>query len=69
MRAMLRQAPYAESPENWSRRGRWPASWIALPGSVPPYVAAYKLEVEWDQGTTVRVHVTADERYELFLNG
>jgi hypothetical protein len=69
MRVVLKEAPYRDSPENWSRRGRWPASWVTLPGAVPPFVAAFKLEVEMEHGATVRFHVTADERYELFLNG
>ena len=35
----------------------------------PPLVAAYRLRFDWPSSTTVRLHVSADERYELFLDG
>jgi hypothetical protein len=48
----------------------WPASWITLPNAgEPPYVLGFRLIVEQPHDTTIRCHVTADERYELFLDG
>ncbi|MGB3087672.1 MAG: alpha-L-rhamnosidase C-terminal domain-containing protein [Phycisphaerae bacterium] len=51
-------------------RGNWPCTWLGCPGTeTPPFVAAYRLKVAIEKGRTVRVHVTADERYELYLDG
>ena len=56
--------------QQWARRGEWPCNWIALPDSGPaPYVAAYRKRFELAEGAEIRIHVTADERYELFLDG
>jgi hypothetical protein len=54
----------------WEHRGHWPCQWIhcELAGQ-PPHVSAYRLRFSADGQSTVRVHVTADERYELFLDG
>ncbi len=53
----------------WSR-GDWPVSWICCPG-VPagPHVAVYRLQFRVSARRTVRVHVSADERYSLYLDG
>jgi len=54
----------------WRERGLWPCCWIGCPGTAgPPFVAAYRLRFTVDRRATVRVHVAADERYELFLDG
>jgi alpha-L-rhamnosidase len=51
-------------------RGKWPASWIGLPGPVDaPALLAFRRRFAVSRRTRLRVHVTADERYELFLNG
>ena len=48
----------------------WSASWVGCAGAEePPLVAAYRLRFDWPWPTTVRLHVSADERYELFLDG
>jgi hypothetical protein len=52
----------------WSR-GRWPCNWIALPGATTPYCCAFRRVFSIEEETVVRVHVSADERYELFLDG
>lgn len=52
----------------WRERGTWPASWITCPAT-PPFVAAYRLTFRVDAPTTIRIHVSADERYELFVDG
>ena len=52
------------------QRFRWPISWITLPDvGESPYVLGFKLEVEQPEDATVRFYVTADERYELLLDG
>jgi len=51
-------------------RFHWPASWITLPHvGEPPYILGFRLIVEQPCDATLRCHVTADERYEIFLNG
>lgn len=62
----------------WRERGLWPCRWVSCPDvGPPPFVTAYRLQFTVSktactssQGQAViSVHVTADERYELFLNG
>lgn len=72
LRVIIEEAPYRERDlhAGWSRRGIWPCRWIACAEApVPPFVTAYRRRVALDQDTTIRVHVAADERYELFLDG
>jgi hypothetical protein len=69
MRIVLEHEPFTDpSKGHWGSRGRWPAKWVSAGGEIP-LVAAYRLAVSFDAPTTVRVHVTADERYVLFVNG
>jgi hypothetical protein len=53
----------------WRERGYWPASWIACPDAAPPFVAAFRLKFKVDAPATLRLHISADERYELFVDG
>ena len=54
----------------WDRRGHWDASWVGCAGAgEPPLVTAYRLRFDWSVAGDVRLHVSADERYELFLDG
>jgi len=62
--------------KEWHSRGLWPAKWIAPPvrppepdGSAPPFVSAFRLRIDAVQASIARVHVSADERYELFVDG
>ncbi len=57
---------FASSP--WER-GRWPAKWVHLEGVRPPFASAFRRRFRTDGRQTVRMHVSADERYELFLDG
>jgi hypothetical protein len=50
-------------------RGSWPCLWIALPEAKAPYCCAFRRLFSLEQETVLRVHVSADERYELFLDG
>lgn len=48
----------------------WPCRWITCPDAgEPPFVTAYRLRFKLAQPETIRVLVTADERYELFVDG
>ena len=72
MRKIIAQDPFTRNDPGipWDQRGQWPASWVAarrLPS--PPYVVAYRLAFALPQAATATLHVTADERYELFLDG
>lgn len=67
----LDDAPYRHLDENrsWLTRGVWPASWVRCRDVEPPFVAAYRCRFRIDEPVKIRLHVSADERYELFLNG
>ena len=67
-RIVLDRDPYAGRDPNWQRRAHWPAHWIALAGTAP-LVAGYRLAFDLAKETTVQLHVSADERYELYLDG
>jgi hypothetical protein len=72
VRVLIDREPYTDRPENafWYTRGIWPCAWIRCPDAgAPPFVTAYRRRFVLDQAVTIRVHVSADERYELFLDG
>jgi hypothetical protein len=72
MRQLLDQDPFHDLPVNnfWYTRGLWPCSWISAAAALaPPFVSAYRCRFTLDHAATTRVHVSADERYELFLDG
>lgn len=66
-RVVLGAWPFADAPDNAS--GRWPGGWVSVKTPDEPYVAAYRLLVTLPAAQKVRVHVTADNRYELYANG
>lgn len=72
MRAFITNDPYPAFDEgkDWISRGIWPCKWICCKDAgEPPFVTAYRKCFAMDRDATVRVHVSADERYELFLDG
>ena len=74
MRTLIAKAPFllkpADQPGPWMPRGAWPMSWIACPGATePPIVTAYRKAFAVTGAEKVRVHVSADERYVLYLDG
>src|SRR5918912_645296 len=71
MRAIIDRDPYLDRAENanWNTRGMWPGAWVGCPDAHVPFVAAYWRRFVVDRDVVVRIHVTADERYELFLDG
>ncbi len=70
-RVTINADPYpAEAQvQPWFGRGKWPASWITLPDADTPWIAAFRLRFTLDAPLITRLHVTADERYELFVDG
>ena len=51
-------------------RGKWSARWVRLPDcESEPMVVAYRCCFDLKKSTVVRLRVTADERYALFLDG
>ncbi|MFA5203342.1 MAG: alpha-L-rhamnosidase C-terminal domain-containing protein [Lentisphaeria bacterium] len=65
-------APYqdVEAASRWNKFGQWPCSWISLPeAAARPLVAAYRCRFTLAEAATWRLHVTADERYELYVDG
>lgn len=72
MRIVITEEPFAESQRSrrWDEQGIWAARWIAHPEPPqPPYALAFRRRFDVKQQETVRIHVTADERYELYLDG
>lgn len=71
MRVPLTGAPYEklDASRSWSQRGLWPANWIGCPGATAPFVSAFRSTFQLTEAATIRIHVSADERYELFLDG
>jgi len=74
MRVQIDRDPYAARVDTsrplWEEVYVWPCHWIYPAGEPsPPLVAAYRCRFTLERARTVRLHVTADERYELFLDG
>ncbi len=70
MKVHIDYRPYADETTDWSKRGTWPCKWVSCANAgEPPFVTAYRLLFRIEQARTVRAHVSADERYELFLDG
>ena len=59
-----------EIKHDWTVQGEWPADWISVPKPpTAPFVAVYRLRLHLKGPKQSRICVTADERYELFLDG
>lgn len=60
---MDREAPYLP-------QAQWPAYWLVPPGPIrAPWVGEYRLKLGLEVRKKLRLAATADERYELWLNG
>jgi alpha-L-rhamnosidase len=70
-RVLIERDPFLDDATGgWSHRAEWPAHWIGLDTEPPtPFVAGYRLSVQVEESTSVRLHVSADERYELYIDG
>jgi alpha-L-rhamnosidase len=54
----------------WQNLEQWPCRWVQpeqLPA--PPFVMLYRRRFSLNAPDTVRIHVSADERYDLYLDG
>jgi alpha-L-rhamnosidase len=72
MRVTLDRDPFAhpERGKTLWHRGNWPARWIAHPApGQAPFVVAYRRHFRLTAEQTIRLHVSADERYALYLDG
>ncbi len=73
MKVIIHDNPLAASnaaPVDWSTGHLTRPAWIAPdPLPQPPEVTAYRLRTDLPQAGVVRVHVSADERYCLYLDG
>ncbi|MFA6286600.1 MAG: alpha-L-rhamnosidase C-terminal domain-containing protein [Opitutaceae bacterium] len=71
MRTTITCHPFQDFSKFWGERGRWPAKWIAHPRAdgTAAVVQAFRRSFTVEQPKTVRIHVSADERYELYLDG
>lgn len=58
----------ASDDAHWSERGAWEATWIA-PNGHGEGVFAFRLRFETSVAQRVILHVSADERFELLLDG
>ncbi len=68
-RVFLSSDPFPEANDIWGP-GPWPARWVRLSDSaLSPTVLAFRLHFSLALTACVRVHVSANERYNLYLNG
>ena len=71
-RVYIKDDPFYKLTEDdkFYDRYYWPCYWISMEGEPrAPWVAVFKKEFILDADTTARIHVSADERFELFLDG
>lgn len=60
----------AERRPIWDARGDWPCAWIAPAEALSDgYVFATRRLLQLNEPLRTRIHVSADERYELFIDG
>lgn len=72
MRVQISADPFLPMNTNkpWREQGNWPAKWVGCRDAFqPPFVAAFRLKFQVAHQELVRLHVSADERYELYLDG
>lgn len=63
-------APRYEDSWPWNPPPAWPARWLRPPKEwESPVVMAFALRLDLKQPLCTHIHVSADERYELWLNG
>lgn len=72
MKTLITEDPFLHLnvDKNWHERGLWPCWWIGHPEApTTPFLAAFRKRFTVDHSAVLRLHVTADERYDLFLDG
>lgn len=70
MRIDQSQPPFPHNPSaDWREQTAWPAWWVdCAEAGQPPLAALYRLKTRFDASTRLRFHVSADERYILYLD-
>ncbi|HEY3416228.1 MAG TPA: alpha-L-rhamnosidase, partial [Armatimonadota bacterium] len=71
-RILLSEEPFQDIPHAyWAFEGNWPASWIDHPRRPQgtPSVAVFRRRFTVEEPAVARLHVSADNRYRLFLDG
>src|ERR1051325_4898271 len=73
MRILLNDNPLAPSnaaPDNLDAASHSRPAWITpRRAALPPEVTAYRLRFHLPQAAFIRIHVSADERYRLYVDG
>ena len=69
-RVLIAADPFAHLKNDVFERGQWPCSWIAHRETpAAPFVVAFRKIFTLERDAKIRAHISADERYELFLDG
>jgi hypothetical protein len=70
-RTLITDDPTIDRSRYLFEQSPWTAQWIAHPDhrGPEPVVIAYRRRFRLDRTARARIHVTADERYELFVDG
>ena len=73
MRVLLNENPLRPSyaaPNNFEEALRSRPAWITPRHVIlPPEVTAYRLRFDLREAASIRIHVSADERYQLYVDG
>lgn len=71
MRMFLDRDPLLNPADFFHEDSPWPAKWIGHPDhrGEESVVIAYRRRVKLDRPLKCRIHLSADQRYELFLDG
>ena len=69
-RVVLERAPEVD-PTYHHEGSPWASRWVAHPAQAPDQTAvvAYRLRFTMEKPATIRAYVSADQRYELFVDG
>ncbi len=70
-RITITRDPFVDMSRAWPERGDWAASWVDHPQRPldEPSVVVFRLKFEVNRPGTARLHVSADNRYYLLLDG
>lgn len=67
---VLDQPPFSDEADAQWGGTLWPAHWVCVPGlPAGPVDVWYRLRFTLNEASNTRIHVSADERYDLMLDG
>src|ERR1700722_4288303 len=71
MRTLIAKDPFIDLGKFWKERSRWPGKWITHPqaNGSEAGIQAFRRTFALEKAGAIRIHVSADERYELWLDG